>query len=183
MEPTPLAPPELSGVVLTTERVVLRRIVSDDAAFIFGLLNEPAWLRFIDDKGVRTLDDARRYIATGPQPMYREHGFGLWLVETKMGATPIGICGLIKRPGLEDVDLGFAYREEFQGQGFARESASAALRYAREVVGLKRIVALTALDNERSIRLLEKLGFAFERILRLKPDGPESRLFALTLSG
>ena len=182
MEQTPLARPEVSCVVLTTERLVLRRLINDDAAFILGLLNEPAWLRFIGDKGVRTLDDARCYIATGPQLMYREHGFGLWLVETKTGATPIGICGLIKRPGLEDVDLGFAYREEFQGQGFAREAATASLAYAKEVVGLKRIVALTVLDNPRSIRLLEKLGFAFERILRLKPDGPESRLFALALS-
>ena len=183
MEPAPLAPAEDSGVVLTTARLALRRLVRDDAAFILGLLNEPAWLRFIGDKGVRTLDEARRYIATGPQAMYREHGFGLWLVATHADAKPIGICGLIKRPGLEDVDLGFAYREEFQGQGFAREAAAAALTYAKDVVGLQRIVALTALDNERSIRLLAKLGFEFERMLRLKADGPESRLFARTLPG
>ena len=159
MEPTPLAPPELSGVVLTSERVVLRRIVSDDAVFIFGLLNEPAWLRFIGDKGVRTLDDARRYIATGPQPMYREHGFGLWLVETKMGATPIGICGFLKKAHLENVDFGFALHPNWFGLGLAYESAIAVLDYGIETYSFMVLDAVTAPDNVRSKRLLDRLGF------------------------
>jgi RimJ/RimL family protein N-acetyltransferase len=167
--------------VLATERLVLRHLTADDAEFILGLLNEPAWLQFIGDKGVRTLNDARTYIANGPQKMYREHGFGLWLAARKDTAEPLGICGLIKRPGLDDVDLGFAFLARHWGQGYAHEAAAAILSHAKHAVGLKRIVALTALENARSIRLLVKLGLKFERNIQLAADGPESRLFALGL--
>lgn len=172
---------EPGGTVFSTGRLVVRRLAETDAGFICGLLNEPSWLRFIGDKGVRTPEDARRYIANGPQKMYREHGFGLWLVALRAGAIPIGICGLIRRSGLDDVDLGFAYRGEFWGRGYAREAALATLAHAKDVVGLKRIVALTALDNARSVRLLEKLGFGFERVVRLAAEAPESRLFSTAL--
>jgi RimJ/RimL family protein N-acetyltransferase len=167
--------------VLETGRLVLRQIEAADAAFVLELLNDPSWLRFIGDKGVRTPEDARAYIASGPQKMYREHGFGLWLVESKADATPLGMCGLIKRPTLDDVDLGFAFLPRHCGHGYAHEAAAATLVHARTTVGLKRLVALTALDNTRSIRLLEKLGLKFERIVRLTANGPESRLFAIAL--
>jgi len=164
--------------ILETERLTLRQLTLDDAEFILGLLNEPSWLQFIGDKNVRTLDDARAYRVNGPQKMYREHGFGLWLVVVKETAVPAGMCGLIKRPTLDDIDIGFAFLPRFWGRGYAHEAAVATLAYARNVVKPKRIVALTALDNPRSIRLLGKLGLTFERIVRLTPDGPESRLFA-----
>ena len=170
-----------SRIVLTTARLVLREFAADDAPFILELLNDPSWLRFIGDRGVRTLDDARAYLANGPQKMYREHGFGLWRVERKADSTVIGMCGLLQRPNLADVDLGFAFLPRHWGRGFAREAAAATLAHAERVGGLKRVVALTALDNERSIRLLEKLGFTFERIVRLAADGPESRLFSASL--
>lgn len=167
--------------VLETARLVLRQLTLDDAGFILALLNEPSWLQFIGDKGVRTSDDARAYLAAGPLKMYREHGFGLWLVELKEGGAPIGICGLIKRPNLGDVDLGFAFRPDFWGHGYAHEVAAATIVHAKNIVGLKRIVALTALANERSMRLLEKLGLKFECIIRLSEDDPESRLYAAAL--
>jgi len=165
-------------LVLETERLTLRRIGLDDAGFIRDLLNEPSFLLHIGDKGVRTEDDARRYIRDGPQASYERFGFGLYLMERKEGGVPIGICGLLKREWLEDVDLGFALQPRFWTEGYAFEAASAVLADARERLRLRRIVALTSLDNEPSIRLLARLAFRFERVARFTAEGPELRLFA-----
>ena len=164
--------------VLVTDRLVLRWLAADDAEFIFELLNDPMWLRYIGDKGIRTLDDARDYILKGPAEMYVRLGFGLYLAELKDGSIPIGICGLIKRDSLDDVDLGFAFLPEFRANGYAYESASAAVRYGKDALGLKRIVAITTPDNHASVKLLEKLGFRFEQLLRLSDDAEELRLYA-----
>ena len=169
--------------VLETDRLVLRWLSRDDAEFILELLNDPDWLRYIGDKGVRTLDDARDYVLKGPAAMYARLGFGLYRVERKDGGIPIGICGLIKRDTLKDVDLGFAFLPDFRGNGYATESAAATLAHGRDEFGLERIVAITTPDNEASIRLLEKLGFHFERLLRLTADAEELRLYARDLTG
>lgn len=165
--------------VLETERLVLRWMSTDDAEFMLGLLNEPSWLRFIGDRGVRTIEDARNYILKGPVEMYARLGFGLYLVELKEGSIPIGICGLVKRDFLDDVDIGFALLPNYWRQGYAYEAAAAVLAYGIEVVGLKRIVAITSSDNHSSARLLEKLGLRFERMVRYPDDSEDVRLFAL----
>jgi len=164
--------------VVATDRLVLRRLSTDDAEFILELLNEPSFLRFIGDKGVRTLDDAREYILRGPVDSYERNGFGLYLTVLKEGGVPIGICGLLKRESLEDVDVGFAFLPRFWSRGYAFESASAVMAYGRSALGLKRIVAVTNPDNDGSIRVLEKLGLRFEKMVRLSEDGPEIKLFA-----
>jgi RimJ/RimL family protein N-acetyltransferase len=163
--------------VLETDRLVLRRMSADDAEFELRLLNEPSFLRFIGDRGVRTLEDARAYILKGPVDMYERLGFGLYLVELKGEGAPIGICGLVKRDFLADVDLGFAFLPGFWGQGYASEAAAAVMEYAKGALGLKRLVAITNPENHSSIRLLEKLGFQFDRMIRATADGPEIRLF------
>ena len=163
--------------IFETDRLVLRRLTLDDAAFVLELVNEPAWLQFIGDRGVRTLDDARTYLTNGPLAMYAQRGFGLFAVERKSDRALLGICGLLKRDTLDDVDLGFAFLERFRGQGYAREAAAATLAHGQRAFALDRIVAITALENPRSIQLLEKLGFVFERVIRHAPDAPESRLF------
>ncbi len=163
--------------VLETERLVLRRMSVDDAEFELGLLNEPSFLQFIGDRGVRTLEDARAYILKGPVDMYERLGFGLYIAELKGEGVPIGICGLVKRDFLEDVDIGYALLPRFWGQGYACEAASAVMEYGQGTLGLKRIVAITHPDNQSSIRVLEKLGFRFDRMIRTKADGPETRLF------
>jgi len=162
--------------VLETDRLVLRRMSTDDAEFELRLLNEPSFLRFIGDRGVRTLEDARAYILKGPVDMYERLGFGLYITELKGEGVPIGICGLVKRDFLEDVDIGFAFLPGFWGQGYASEAASAVMEYAKGTLGLKRLVAITNPDNQSSIRLLEKLGFRFDRMIRATADGPEIRL-------
>ena len=164
--------------VLETERLVLRRLTAEDAAFILELLNDPAWIRLIGDRGVRTLEAAREYISNNLLAMYERHGFGLYLTELKGEGVPVGICGLIKRDSLEDVDVGFAFLPGFRGRGYGYESAAAVLEYGRRAFGLKRIVDITSPDNELSARLLEKLGFNFERTVRLSGDDEEVCLFA-----
>jgi RimJ/RimL family protein N-acetyltransferase len=164
--------------VLETERLILRRLTIEDDAFIFELLNDPAWLRFIGDKGVRTREDARDYIRKGPMAMYERVGFGLFLTERKGNGVPIGLCGLIKRDSLEDVDLGFAFLPEFRKQGYAYESASATLAYGKDAFGLKRIVAIASPDNARSTLLLEKLGMKFLKTVRLTGDDDDVSLYA-----
>ena len=164
--------------VLETERLILRRLTEDDAEFILELLNDPSFLRFIGDKQVRNLDDARNYIRSGPMASYDRFGFGLFLTELKESSAPIGICGLLKRGTLDDVDIGFAFLPDFCGRGYGFESARAAMVYGRDAHGLKRIVAITSPENEPSIALLEKLGMKFERLIQLTEDAPEVKLFA-----
>jgi RimJ/RimL family protein N-acetyltransferase len=167
--------------VLETDRLILRRLTAGDAKFVLELLNEPSFLRFIGDKGVRTLDDARDYIANGPVDSYERFGFGLYLTELKEEGVPIGICGLLKRASLEDVDIGFAFLPGFWGKGYGLEAAGATMAYARATLGLTRLVAVTSPDNHPSIRLLEKLGLGFERMVRLSEDGPEISLLGRDL--
>ena len=163
--------------VIETNRLVLRRLSPDDAEFINELLNQPSFLRYIGDKEVRNSADAVRYIQTGPLASYERFGFGLYLVELKETGVPIGICGLLKRDSLPDVDIGFAFLPNFWSQGYAFESASAVMTYGRDVLGLRRIVAITSPDNDPSIRLLEKIGLRFERLIKLSEDQSEVRLF------
>jgi RimJ/RimL family protein N-acetyltransferase len=166
-------------IVFETERLILRRLSVDDAAFMRRLVNEPSWLEFIGDRGVRTEADAREYLRAGAIASYERHGFGLWAVEIRGRDTPIGICGLVKRDFLEDVDLGFAFLPEFWGKGYAREAAAAAVDFARRELGMRRLVAITATANRRSIDLLGKLGFAFEKTVSHPGDRGEVLLFSL----
>ena len=163
--------------ILESKRLVLRWLNSNDAAFILRLVNEPSWLQYIGDKGVKTLHDAENYIQSGPVEMYDRLGFGMYLVELKQSGEPIGMCGLIKRDSLQDVDIGFAFLPEFRSKGYAFESASAVMSHARDVLGLSRIVAITSQDNHPSSKLLEKLGFRFERILQLETNGEDIKLY------
>jgi ribosomal-protein-alanine N-acetyltransferase len=164
-------------IVIRTERLVLRELDLDDAAFILELLNEPAFLRFIGDKGVRTLEGARDYMRKGPIDSYGRHGFGLYAA-CLLDGTPIGICGLVKRDGLTDADVGFAFLSRHCAKGYAAESASAVLVHARRVLRMPRIVAIAAPENRGSIAVLEKIGLQFEGMIRLEDLGPELKLFA-----
>ncbi|HET7220624.1 MAG TPA: GNAT family N-acetyltransferase [Vicinamibacterales bacterium] len=167
-----------SGTILETERLVLRRMVLDDDAFVRRLLNEPSFIRYIGDRGVRTLDDARRYIVDGPLTSYERVGFGLYVVETRTDQTPVGICGLLKRDTLEHPDLGFAFLPRFWSKGYAYEAASAVIQYGRAALGIERILAITSPDNAASIKLLQRLGFSYEGMRRLTDGAPEVKVFA-----
>ncbi len=157
---------------------MLTQLSERDAEFIRGLLNEPSFLCFIGDRGVRTTDDAHRYIQDGPVASYARYGFGLLRVGLKADDTPIGICGVLKRDSLPEPDLGFSLLPAYWSKGYAHEATSAIMQQARGPLGLGRILAITSVDNESSIKLLDKLGFRFERMIRLGDDTTELRLFA-----
>jgi RimJ/RimL family protein N-acetyltransferase len=160
---------------IETGRLVLREMTAGDAGFVLRLVNEPAFLRFIGDRGVHTLDDARRYIADGPVAGYARDGYALMRVERKSDGAALGMCGVLKRDSLPEPDLGFSFFPEFWSQGYALESARATLLHARGALGLGRILAITTQDNEPSMRLLGKLGFRFERLVTMGDE--ELRLF------
>jgi len=165
--------------ILETERLILRQFSLEDAPFILELVNDPSFIQNIGDRGVRTLDDARSYIQKGPVASYARNGFGLYLVALKDTGESLGMCGLIKRDGLDDVDIGYAFLPRFWSKGYAVEAARAVKIYAKDQVGLKRIVAITDPANEGSIRVLEKLGLHFEKMVRLSADDIELKLFAV----
>jgi RimJ/RimL family protein N-acetyltransferase len=169
--------------ILETERLLLQRLTPNDSAFILELLNEPAFLENIGDRGARTLAGARRYILNGPMASYHKFGFGLFLVALKDSGVPIGICGLLKRDSLDYPDIGFAFLQRYWSQGYARESAAAVLDYGWKTLRLERVVAVTKLHNQASIALLEKLGLRFEKNIVLPDHGCESRLFAARAPG
>jgi [ribosomal protein S5]-alanine N-acetyltransferase len=167
----------LSHKVLDTQRLTLRKLTYDDAEFILRLLNDPDFIRFIGDKGVRTLEDARGYLRTGPLASYERFGFGLLRVDLRESGEPIGMCGLLKREVLADVDIGFAYFPEHRSRGYAFEAASAVANDAYRTYGLTRLAGVTKPDNLGSMRVLEKLGLRRVGTVRISDDGPEDHLF------
>ncbi len=157
-------------IVLETDRLLLEQLSDSDAEFIHEMLNEPSFLRYIGDRGVRSLDDARRYIREGPVAGYERHGHGLLRVMHRLDRLPIGMCGVLKRDSLPEPDLGFSFLPAYWSRGHAFEAATAVMRHARQVLRLGRILAITTEDNVPSMRLLGKLGFRFEALTRLGDD-------------
>jgi RimJ/RimL family protein N-acetyltransferase len=164
--------------IVETGRLILRQFNPADADFILKLVNEPAWLRFIGDRGIHTLDQAREYILAGPMRSYQLHDFGLYLVALKENGIPIGMCGLIKRDALEDVDIGFAFLSEYWGRGYAFEAAAAVMALGKTIFGLQRVVAIVDPQNASSLKLLEKLGFHDQARIRLAQDDIELALYS-----
>ncbi len=161
--------------MLTTERLLLRPFTTDDAAFIMELLNDPDWIRNIGDRNVRTLEDAKRYLENGPIKMMATAGHSLMMVAEKRTdgeGAPVGMCGLIKREGLDDVDIGYAFLPVARGKGYAREAAAAVLKHGRQVLGIKRIVAITLPANTASVGVLQAIGMRFDTLVQL-PKGDE----------
>ena len=168
--------------ILETPRLTLRELHAGDSEFMLALLNDPDWIRYIGDRGVRTEDDARAYLERGPIAMYARHGFGLWCVARRRDGEPVGMCGLIKRDTLPDVDVGFAFLPEYRGLGYAAEAAAATMALASTRYGLSRVVAIVSPDNDRSLRLLEKLGMTSEGMTPgADPDDP-TVLYARSLA-
>lgn len=166
---------------LETARLSLRRLGPQDADFLVGLLNQPSFLANIGDRGVRNANDAQRYLRDGPMAMYERFGFGLWHLSRRVDGVPMGMCGLLKREILPDVDVGYALLPEFWGQGYALEAVQATLRHAALKFGLRRVVAVVSAGNAASIRVLEKAGMQFESMVSMQPGEPDVRLYGRTL--
>lgn len=164
--------------VLETERLVLRRVQTTDAPLLLELLNDPAFIEHVADRSVRTEAEAERYIAEKMLPSFEQFGFGFYVPELKESGTGVGICGLIKRETLDDVDVGFATRREFWRSGYTYEAARAVMDYGLTTLGLPRIVAITGPGNTSSMKLLEKLGLRLQRVIQLPGYPQASNLFA-----
>ncbi|MFK7773702.1 MAG: GNAT family N-acetyltransferase [Saprospiraceae bacterium] len=156
--------------IITTKRLYLREANLDDAEFIFELLNSKGWLDNIGDRGIRTIENAQQYITNKLLPDYGKSNIAMFIMERKEDGVSIGTCGLIKRPQLEDVDIGFAMLEEFEKKGYAYEAASATLKMAIDEIKIKRIIGITTLENKGSQRLLEKIGLAFEKMVPFEKE-------------
>lgn len=169
---------------LNTERLRIREVTLEDAEFIERLTNQPGWLKFIGDKKIHSLDDARNYISESIIASYKKNGFGIWLVELLgsggADSTPIGSCGLVNRDTITGVDLGFAFLQEAAGKGYAYEAAQAVLKYAKKTIELASIKAITLPTNDRSIRLLRKLQFAEKGPIEL-PNADNTEIESLLL--
>jgi RimJ/RimL family protein N-acetyltransferase len=166
--------------ILETARLRVRVATPDDHAFFYALVNDPAFIEHIGDKGIRTLDEARAALLTGPIAMQEERGHSLYVVELRDAETPIGMCGLIKRDTLECVDIGYAYLPEWRGYGYAYEAAQAVLEYAPSL-GIERLLAIASPGNVASNGLLRKLGMRFERFMHLVPEDGGSNLYSIEL--
>lgn len=167
--------------MIETERLRIRRFTLKDAPFVIELINMPSWLEFIGDRGVRTVDDAEIYILNNSLRSYEQFGFGPYLVELKDTQISIGLCGLHRRPAMDDIDIGFALLPDYAGKGYGYEAATAVIAHAQDVLGLTRITGITKPTNVPSIRLLEKLGLQFEKKIRFGANKEDSLLFGKTL--
>lgn len=180
--------------ILETDRLILRQVINSDAKFMLDLLNQPSFIKYIGDRNVRTISEAENYIESRFTQSYQDFGFGMYLIELKAEFAltnaktsafaeqskirpPIGICGFVKRNNLPAADIGFAFLPQFCGKGFAFEAARASMQYSNEILGFKRILAITTQDNESSQKLLEKIGFKFESLIKM-PNNEELNLYS-----
>jgi len=165
--------------ILDTERLTLRTIEPGDAAFYYELVTDPTWLEHIGDKGIRSVEGARTAIIDGPCTMQEKYGHSLYVMERKSDGKPLGLCGLIKRDSLPDVDIGYAIRPAYFGQGYTYEAAAAVVQHARVQLRMKRLLGITSPANTSSIKLLEKLGLVFVENKALPPDGRSTNIYSL----
>jgi ribosomal-protein-alanine N-acetyltransferase len=168
-----------SELVLETSRLQLRHVAPSDGSFFVRLLNDPSWLENIGDRGIRSEADAASYITNTVVAHYQTYGFGMYAVQLRSTMHPIGVCGLLQRDFLSAPDLGFALLPDYVGKGYASEAARALLQHAQQNLGIGRLYAITKGGNQRSISLLDRLGFRRERPC-LTPQGEQLELYAVT---
>lgn len=168
-------------IITETERLRLRVIRLNDAAFYLQLVNQDSWIQNINDKGLRSVEQAEQAIRDGALALQAKQGFSFYVVELRESQTALGLCGLIKRDGLDDVDLGYAFLDEHAGQGYAVEAANAVVNFAQQQLQLPRLAAITSPDNQRSQRLLAKLGFVLQRQITMPDETRPTLLYQLQL--
>ena len=155
--------------ILETQRFILRKITLDDAPFVLEILNDPSFIANIGDRNVRTLEDAKNYIQERMFKSYQDFGFGMWAVVVKSEKIIAGMAGLVKRPTLEDIDIGFAFLPAFFGKGFATECALGVRDYAKNKLKMKRLVGITSPHNTASMNVLKKIGMTYEKDVEVVP--------------
>ena len=166
--------------IIETSRLILCELKTEDAAFIFKLYNDPDFILYIGDKGIRSINDAEKFIEDGPKKSYKDYHHGLYLVQLK-DSTSIGICGLLKRENLDLPDIGFALLPDYRKMGFIYEASKAVIQDAKKRLLLHNIVAITSPNNNASAKLLIKLGFKFIEIIKVDSDNKPTELYTIQI--
>lgn len=172
----------MSDWQLETERLFLRRVTLDDAGLMLAIWNDPAFVRNVGDRGIRTTEQAREAMQAGALKLYADYGYGPYSMVLKSDGPQIGICGLFRRDNLEDPDIGFAVLPDFCGRGYAGEAAFAVLKHARDDLGIQKLTAIVSPGNAPSIGLIEKLGLVFERMITMPGDDEAISLYSAALT-
>jgi len=173
----------VTAKALETARLHLRWLTAADAGFMLRIWNDPAFVRHVGDRGLRTFDDATRALEQGILATYRQFGYGPFLVCLADGREEIGICGLFRRAGVPDPDIGYALLPEYTGAGYAAEAATAVLDHARHGIGLRCVIAIVSPENRPSIALLERLGLRYEGMMRLTGEAQDVSRYAIEWPG
>jgi len=168
-------------VLIKTARLKMHATTVDDAELLLAVWNDPAYIRYVTDRGIRTVRQARKAIKNGAQQLFRDFGYGPYCVSLKSDGSMIGICGLFRRPNLEDPDIGFSFLPEYGSKGYAHEAAEAVLAYARDALDIRTLNAIVSPENSASLRLIDKLGLTFERMVTMPGDRKEICLYSTTL--
>ena len=166
---------------LETARLQMRWLTFDDADLMLAIWNDPAFIRHVGDRGIRTIEQAHDEMAKGAMQLYEKYGYGPYRVALKDGDTAIGICGLFRRDNLDEPDIGYGVLPEYCGKGYAYEASCAVVDYARADLGLARLVAIISPDNAASIGLIEKLGLRFENMHKLHEEDDEVCIYGMQL--
>ena len=170
-------------MIAETNRLIISKITLDDAAFFLELVNIPNFIKYIGDRNLKTVEDAKTYLKNGTLKSYEDFGFGFYkLLLKEENNKAIGTCGLVKREQLDNVDIGFAMLPEYEGKGFGYESCIAVLKLAKEQFKLNKVLAITLPTNNNSIKLLEKIGLSYEKRVKPFEDDEELLLFAKNLN-
>jgi RimJ/RimL family protein N-acetyltransferase len=157
-------------MISKTDRLILREFNKGDVDFILELVNAENWIQYIGDRNIKNPAQAQAYIEKSLVKSYKDHGYGLWQVQLKDAKTPIGMCGLVNRKGLDDIDIGFAILPRFCKKGYALEAAKATMKYAKNSLNIQRVIAINDESNQASIQLLNKIGLYYKKTMSLSKD-------------
>ncbi|MCC8360329.1 GNAT family N-acetyltransferase [Salinimicrobium sediminilitoris] len=169
--------------IFETERLILRPTTTEDAAFIYELLNTPKWLQFIGDRNITSVEEAEQYIIDKMLPQLERLGFSNNCVIRKEDGAKIGTCGLYDREGVEGLDIGFAFLPQYENKGYGFEAASRIMKFALEELEVRTVAGITSRENLASQKLLKKLGMKFSGEINYQDDQEKSFLFRLSVPG
>ena len=156
--------------LMETARLRMKPVTVNDAELMLTIWNDPAFIRNVTDRGIRTLEQSRDAIKDGAQKLFEDYGYGPYCMSLKSDGSMIGICGLFRRDNLDDPDIGFGVLPDFVGKGYAGEAAQAVVDYARDTLKIGVLTAIVSPENAPSIGLIEKLGLTYERMITMPGD-------------
>lgn len=160
-----------------SERLLIRPTSEQDAEFIYQLLNTPKFIKYVGDRALHSIEDAKKYIQVKIHPQLIELGYSNYSLITKADNTKIGVCGLYNRAGVDGIDIGFALLPQYEGLGYAFESSNILIKAGFEEFKIDEIKAITSKGNISSKKLLERLGFDMVGTTKLPDEDEEILLY------